>query len=149
MDDIIIIHINALENKAILLGVKSFFNRVRDKHVPIRSDNVNAVSYVNKIGGSKSHVCINLKSYGILHLKEICGFLQETCQLQKISLLIEPAETSMMLLNGHWIEIVWCYCKQIWALDIDLFATLSNAQLDIFMSWRPDLEAKCISIFFS
>ena len=49
-------HINVLEMKAILFGLKSFC-REPDKHVQVYTDNVTAYNYVKKLGGVRSRRC--------------------------------------------------------------------------------------------
>lgn len=50
-------HINYLELKAVLLGLKSPLANVRSKHTRIQSDNTTTVAYVNNMGGIKSSEC--------------------------------------------------------------------------------------------
>ena len=43
-------HINVLELKAILFGLKSFFDKLTATHIRIKSDNTTAVVYINNLG---------------------------------------------------------------------------------------------------
>ena len=54
------LHINELELKAILFGLKSFFDNITARHIRIKSDNFTAVSYINNLGGVKSIKLHNL-----------------------------------------------------------------------------------------
>ena len=51
------LHINDLELKAGLFGLKSLCKDMKDTAIMLRMDNSTAVAYVNKMGGSKSESC--------------------------------------------------------------------------------------------
>ena len=44
-------HINYLESKAVLLGLKSLCSGTQNKHIRIQSDNTTTVAYLNAMGG--------------------------------------------------------------------------------------------------
>ena len=46
-------HVNYLEMKAVLLGLKSLCKDCHDIHICVRSDNTTAVTYANSMGGVK------------------------------------------------------------------------------------------------
>ena len=50
-------HINVLELKAVLFGLKAYFKNIQNVEILIRSDNTTTVSYINRMGGSKSSEC--------------------------------------------------------------------------------------------
>ena len=50
-------HINFLELKAVLLGLKSLCGTFSEKHVLVQSDNTTTVAYLNAMGGIKSIPC--------------------------------------------------------------------------------------------
>ena len=50
-------HINALELKAIIIGVQKYCKGKNYKYVRVMSDNRTAVSYVNNKEGNKSEIC--------------------------------------------------------------------------------------------
>ena len=50
-------HINALEMKAVLFGLKSLCSEVSDSHIQVKTDSSTCVSYINARGGAKSIVC--------------------------------------------------------------------------------------------
>ncbi|XP_073237618.1 uncharacterized protein [Porites lutea] len=50
-------HINYLESKAVLLGLKSLCSGTQNKHIRIQSDNTTTVAYLNAMGGIKSLNC--------------------------------------------------------------------------------------------
>ena len=50
-------HINFLELKTVLLGLKSLCGAFSEKHVLVQSDNTTTVAYLNVMGGIKSTPC--------------------------------------------------------------------------------------------
>ena len=50
-------HINYLEMKAVLLGLKSLCKDCHDVQIFVQSDNTTAVTYINSMGGVKSEEC--------------------------------------------------------------------------------------------
>ena len=50
-------HINYLESKDVLLGLKSLCSGMQNKHICIQSDNTTTVAYLNAMGGIKSLNC--------------------------------------------------------------------------------------------
>ena len=50
-------HINVLELKTVLLGLKSLCGAFSEKYVLVQSDNTTTVAYLNAIGGIKSTPC--------------------------------------------------------------------------------------------
>ena len=50
-------HINYLESKAVLLGLKSLCSETQNKHIRIQSDNTTTVAYLNAMSGIKSLNC--------------------------------------------------------------------------------------------
>ena len=50
-------HINYLEMKAVLLGLKSLCKDWHEVHICVQSDNTTTVAYINSMGGIKSEAC--------------------------------------------------------------------------------------------
>ena len=50
-------HINSLETKAILLGLKSLCKHVHNKHIRIKTDSKTALCYIKNKGGLVSYKC--------------------------------------------------------------------------------------------
>ena len=98
-------HINALELRAVFLGIKGLIN-VSEAHILIRSDNKTTVAHINKMGGTKS-----------AHLVSITKLLWEYCLNHKLLITagVSPGEGELMrrqaitgtarfqrLETGHW-----------------------------------------------
>ena len=54
------LHINALKIKAVMFAVKSFTKDMSQVNVHLRVDNTTTMSYINKMGGTKSMDMINI-----------------------------------------------------------------------------------------
>ena len=48
-------HINWLESKAAFLALQAFLPQLKHQHVQIGIDNKTAMTYINKLGGTRSH----------------------------------------------------------------------------------------------
>ena len=52
-----LLHINVLELKAVLFGLKSLCSHLRQIHIQVLSDNTTAVCAINNMGSCKSLLC--------------------------------------------------------------------------------------------
>jgi len=143
-------HINVLELKAILFGLKSLCSEVRNTHIKVLCDNTTAVQCINNMGSCVSVNCDKIT-------KEIWGWAISTKNWITLShipgILNEAADTES---RKNETQCEWQLNKEIFAklrsyfeidLDIDLFATRINAQLPVFVSFRPDPEATHVNAF--
>ena len=55
--DELLLHINVLELKAVLFGLKSLCSHLRQIHIKVLSDNTTAVCAINNMGSCKSLLC--------------------------------------------------------------------------------------------
>ena len=63
-------HINYLEIKAVLLGLKSPCSELKHCIIKVLSDNQTAVSYLRNMGGTHSRICNDITREAILWCKE-------------------------------------------------------------------------------
>jgi len=141
-------HINVLELLAVSHAVKSFCADKSDIHVQISSDNTCTVAYINKKGGTKSHVC-----------NEISRNLWIWCIEKKIWLsarhipgIVNVADFQSRNFNENveWQlnKVVFSQVVDLFGLpDIDLFASRLNKQIQRYVSWKPDPEAEAVNAF--
>lgn len=143
-------HINVLELMAIENGLKCFENQILNKHVKILCDNVCAVTYVKKMGGSHSPEC-----------NAVANRIWSWCQLRNIWLTITflpgilniQADKKSRLFDDstEWKlnPVLFQSVKNHYQItpDIDLFASRLNYQLKPFVSWGPDPEAYAVDAF--
>jgi len=137
------LHINALELKAVLLCLRQFEAQVRNKAVLVLSDNVTAVQYINKQGGTHSRQCNNMTV-------EILMW----CQKRAISLLARHIVGALnVLADGLSRNEVdpkeWTLASKVtdeifsqWGTpQVDLFANRLNFRLPSYVSPCPDRDA--------
>jgi len=142
-------HINCLELLAIQYALQSFQSEVNGKHVKILCDNTCAVSYVNKMGGSKSPECNKIA-------KEIWLWCRDNNVWVTISHIPGnmnvQADAKSRIFNDRteWTlnkSVFQNICKKLYKPNIDLFASRLNYQVKPFISWTPDPEAFAIDAF--
>ena len=76
------LHINVLELKAVLFGLKSFFNNEMNVHIRIKSDNMTAVIYINNLWVSNPcNAMLWSRKFGVGLLKGAFTFQQSTYQV--------------------------------------------------------------------
>ena len=133
-------HINVLELRAILLGLQSFFKNEYNSEVLVKSDNTTAVSYVNRMGGSRSSECDSLS-------KDIWSFCEER-EMWLVASFIpgkDNEEADFMsrhftdntewTLNDHIFDKI---CDTWGSPQIDLFASRLNHKVSTYISWMKD-----------
>ena len=140
-------HINFLELKAVLLGLKLLCGAFSEKHVFVQSDNTTTVVYINAMGGIKSipsnematmiwDWCLNHNIW--LSATHIPG--SKNIQVDKESrVLKESTEWSLSQEVFSAIQERWDKC------DIDLFASRLNFKVPQYVSWKPDPGAQCVN----
>ena len=134
-------HINCLEIKAVLLGLQALCSDCFNKHIRIKSDNQTTVSYINGMGGSKSHKCnmlaIHIWQWAIarhvwLSVEHIAGVLNQEAD----------TESRDRNNSGEWAlsQQIFDYILNFFEVipTIDLFATRINFKIRKFVSWFPD-----------
>ena len=142
-------HINFLELKAVLLGLKSLCGAFSKKHVLIQSDNTTTVVYINAMGSIKSLPC-----------NEMATMIWDWCLNHNIWLsathipgsknIQADKESRVLKESTEWSlsQEVFNAIHQRWGMfDIDLFASRLNFKLPQYVSWRPDPGAQFINAF--
>jgi hypothetical protein len=141
-------HINELELLAALHALESFTGRASNISIRLMMDNVTAVNYINKAGGTRS-ASLNEISQKIitwcetrslsLHAVYLPGALNREADLQSRA---RPDVSDWMLNPSVFSRIS---CRLI--LSIDLFASAWNRQLEKFVSWHPQPMAYGVDAF--
>ena len=142
-------HINVLELKAILFGLRSFLNEESSKHIRIKTDNSSAVSYINNFGGVKSIQCHSIAKDIWVWAIERKNFLSAEHIPGSKNILADKA-SRIFDENTEW-EIsssVYSYLlEKFGPFDIDLFASRLNTKNATYASWKPDPNAVTIDAF--
>lgn len=142
-------HINVLELKAVLIGLKSLCSTVERKHIRVYIDNMTAVAYVNDMGGMCSLSCDRIakeiwywaeRNNNWLTAEHIPG--SSNCLADKASRVFhKPTEWSLE--EFVYDNIVNAFGKP----EIDLFASRLNHKEEVYASWKPDPGAKFVNAF--
>jgi hypothetical protein len=140
------LHVNALELMGALFAVRAF---TANLHVHLRMDNRTAITYILKMGGTWSTV-----------LLQIAQDLWEYALSNKITLTAEylPGvlnnqtdwESRHFHDSSDWKlnPSVFKTMNQQWGpLEVDLFASHMNCQLERYVSWFPDPFAMATDAF--
>jgi hypothetical protein len=143
------LHINILEMKAAEFVVKAFTKDLRNIHCHLRLDNKSCVAQINKMGGTRSeslfealeglwHYCLD---HGItITAEHLPGVLNN-----------EADEQSRIFADVSNWKLREEYFRQInlqWGpVEIDLFADRLNAQVNQYVSWKPDPAAVQVDAF--
>ncbi|XP_040290011.1 uncharacterized protein LOC121002639 [Bufo bufo] len=144
-----LLHINALELLAGSFAVRSFSNGIANACIKLRMDNISAVQYVNRLGGTRSATLARLaKDFWTFCLsKDIMVQAEYLPGLNNV----QADWNSRYLSDGSDWQLdprVFSAISELWGpVSIDLFASRLNRQLTRFYSWRPDPEALAVDAF--
>lgn len=141
-------HINALELKAIYLGLRSLA-KITNSHVKLLTDNNTALAYVRRMGGTKSPRC-----------NEIAKMIWHWAETRNIWLTIQyipskenvTADRRSRKFHDH---LEWSLSQNLfeqicdtWGMpEIDLFASRKNRKLPKYVSWHPEPDSWRVDAF--
>jgi len=142
-------HINYLELLAAHLAVQCFAKQQRNITIQLRLDNVTAVTYINKMGGTHSQLLCDLATQMWEWSLQQNIFLSAEHLPGRENVIADEESRTMRdrcdwMLNPHVFEQIQ---SQIGPCRIDLFASRLTRQLPRFFSWRPDPEAEKTDAF--
>ena len=136
-------HINCLELLAGSLAVQCFTKNLAKAQVLLLMDNVTAVTYINKMGGTHSPILSLLAK----NLWDWClsqNILIKAQYIPRIQNEQADRESRIFLDSSDWKlnPAIFNLIYRRWGpLNIDLFASRLTFQLDQYVSWRPDPSA--------
>lgn len=143
------LHINTLELKAVLNGLKSLFKTVHDSQILVRCDSTTAICYINKQGGCRSETNHQIA----VHIWDWCeerdNFIFATYINTKDNFIADSLSRSLidendfMLDNDTYEKITRAFGLPV----IDLFATSLTAKCKRFISWFPDPKSEGVDAF--
>ena len=143
------LHINCLELLAGSFAIKCFAKDKTNIHIQLFMDNVTALTFINKMGGTKSRVLASLSR----DLWQWCLQRQITVSAAHIPGILNvnaDRESRSHLDSSDWklCPAVFQALQNRWGpLDIDLFASRLTNQLPRFVSWRPDPLSEAVDAF--
>ena len=144
-------HINVLELRAILFGLKCLTKNREGVHVLILSDNTTAVASVNKMGSVRSSLCDKetRKIWFYAFPKNIWITASYLPGIENDKADFESRKDNFD--NKEWKLNKSTFSTLMHTLDlkpsIDLFASRLNYQIKPFVSYGPDPEANHINAF--
>ena len=142
-------HINYLELKAILMGLRSLCGNMANCHIKILSDNQTAVAYIRNMGGTHSTTCNQITRDILLWCKDRNIVLTIAHLPGHLNVLADKASREFKD-NIEWGLDSGCYVMLTnkWGnSQIDMFASRLNHKIDKYVSWKPDPSAYAVDAF--
>ena len=142
-------HINCLELLAIQLALLSLLRDSSSIHVRIMCDNTTAVAYINGMGGSRSLEC-NTIAKTIWSWAIAKGIWLSAAHIVGSANVDADQLSRNLNLNLEWMFDLHTFQRIVSLFgrpNIDLFASRLNAQLQDYVSWKPDPKAKFVDAF--
>jgi hypothetical protein len=136
-------HINALELKAALYGIKIFTKDKTSCNILLRLDNTTAIATINRMGSTKYETLDGIARILWSWCEErdlwvtatyICS--KDNVQADQESRAL-PADTEWELAAGAYEMIV----QRLDIPEIDLFASISNHKCQKYVSWKKDPDS--------
>lgn len=139
-------HINYLEILAAFLALKCFAKDLTSSQILLRVDNLTALAYINKMGGTRHQ-----------NLHNIAKALWSWCMERDIWVFAEyvaskenPADEGSRLdnIDTEWELAPYAFkliCNNFGPPNIDLFASRANKKCNTFCSWDRDPDAYLIN----
>jgi hypothetical protein len=142
-----ILHINCLELKAIVKAFQLWIPFLKGRQVLIATDNTTVVSYINKQGGTSSHSLLSLTQELLLlvHTHDIT--IRARHIPGRFNVIADRLSRREQALSTEWQlqPMILFRVFSVWGIpEIDLFATVYNAQLPVFVSPVPDPRAMAV-----
>ena len=139
-------HINYLELLAAFFALKSFASQKENSSILLRLDNVTAIAFINRMGGTHSQDlsdlaveiwrwCIEREIY--IHAEHLPG--KENIEADWESRHLHDS-SDWRLKRQIFLDLE----SQLGPFSIDLFASRTNAQLESYCSWKPDPYAVAV-----
>ena len=132
-------HINVLELKAILFGLKSLC-KVSNSHIRVRTDSTTALAYVKYMGGTKSSDCRRVATQIWDWVQLHSNWLSIT-HIPGVENVLADLRSRKFRDHLEWElnpGIFNDVCQTFGTPEVDLFASRVNAKLDRYVSWDPD-----------
>lgn len=132
------LHINILEMHAALIALEHFTRNIPESSILMKIDNKTALSYINKMGGTRSQVLTDLA----LQFWELV--LNRKLILRAEYIKSEDNVAADLLSRRRIRKSEWSLHPQVfraitqkWGLPtVDLFASHHNAKVQTYISWK-------------
>jgi len=136
-------HINYLELKAAFLALQSFCSNRSSISVLLRLDNITAIAFINRMGGSHSYLLSDLTAqiWNWCISREITIHAEHLPGVENIQ---ADWESRHQMDSSDWKldrNVFISLVERLGPFSIDLFASRTNAQLPLYCSWRAEPAA--------
>ena len=142
-------HINYLELLTAELALKELAADLEDCKILLRIDNTTAISYINRMGGTKLVIYHNLakRIWQWAERRRITFFVsyiasKENTEADALS-RIKNEDGEWELADSFFNKVI----EKFGSAEIDLFAMRENSKCRLFCSWLPDKEAENVDAF--
>jgi hypothetical protein len=140
---------NYRELKTTLFAIQLRKKEWAQKTVVIQTDNTTTMSYINKMGGTRSPLLLSL-SKQIWEIALTNRIRLQAEYLPGIQNLEADKRSRQKLDRESWMlnKRVFNFMEHVWGKrQIDLMADRINTQVKTFYSWQPDPMAKATNCF--
>ena len=143
-------HINYLEMLALILGLKTYCNALRQTHIRVRLDNTTTIAVINHMGTSHSDDC-NILGREIWEWCIKRNIWISAAHIPGIANTEADYESRNSSFNTEW-SLNDAYLTQALSQfdfipSVDIFASRLNAKFPSYVSFRPDPGAIAIDAF--
>ena len=144
-----LMHINVLELAAAHLALTKLATAAQGTHIQLKMDNLTAVTYINKMGGTHSPECnhVSQQIWEWLVAREI---LLSAAYIPSDANVVADFHSRCFHENKEWAlkDTIFALLPPTYGSPgIDLFASSTNAKLPLYISWLPDPQAYAVDAF--
>ena len=144
-----LMHINVLELTAAHFALLHLAADARGIHIQLKLDNLTAVAYINKMGGTHSPEC-NQVAQQIWEWAVERGIWLSAAYIPGESIVVADFHSCCFHENKEWalkVSVFDLLGPTYGSPGIDLFASSRNAKLPIYILWLPDQLAYAVDAF--
>ena len=142
-------HINVKELTASFFMLKTYCSDMNSTHIRLKMDNTTAVACVNRKASTKPELMRVTREMWLWALDRditisaeyLPGRFNQVADDE--SRMVDNVDTEWMIKSHIFRD----FCALLGRPDIDLFASRLNAQLENYVSYRPDPDARAVDSF--
>ena len=142
-------HINWLELKAAVLALQAFLPQLKHQHVQIGIVNKTAMTYISKVGGTRSHRLTSL-ALEMWNFAANRNLTSSAVYVPGEENQIADKRSRVFLDSLEWMlhpAVFQASQKEVGCFGVDLFALRVNHQVPAFVSWRSEPGAVATDAF--
>ena len=142
-------HIKVLELAAACLALTKLATAAQGTHIQQKMDNLMAIAYINKMGGTYSPEC-NHVSQQIWEWVVARDIWLSAAYIPGNANVVADFQSRCFHENKEWAlkDTIFALLKPTYGSPgIDLFASSTNAKMPLYISWLPDPHAYTVDAF--